>query len=115
MRSSNDSRLRKCDHVLPSSLEIADEVLVESRALDDDVVVGLLTAEKLAQSSGRRYLRARRPDLYGKLVEPPPPGQEPVTMPGWRMEHETGSRDPGTAEFASERGRPEFFILQETL
>jgi hypothetical protein len=51
----------------------------------NDVVVALLTAEKLTQSSGRRYLRARRPELYGKLVEPPPPGQEPVTHPGWKV------------------------------
>jgi predicted amidohydrolase len=62
------------------------EVLVECRELGDDVVVGLLTGEKIERSSGRRYLRARRPELYGKLVEPPPPGQEPVTTPGWRLE-----------------------------
>ena len=64
------------------------EVLVESDALEDDVVVGLLTPDKLELSSGQRYIRARRPDLYDKLVEPPPPGREPVTGPGWRMEHE---------------------------
>jgi hypothetical protein len=47
-----------------------------------------LTDEKIEQSSGRRYLRARRPDLYGALVAPPPPGNEPVTKPGWAMAHE---------------------------
>jgi len=62
------------------------EIIVESNALEDDVVVGLLTAEKLPVAPGRRYRRARRPALYGKLVEPPPPGQEPVTEPGWRLE-----------------------------
>jgi len=61
------------------------EVLVESRALGEDVVVGLLTPEKLGQASGRRYLRARRPELYRKLVEPPPPGERPVTEPGWKL------------------------------
>jgi predicted amidohydrolase len=61
------------------------EVLAESHALDDDVVVALLTPEAYEQASGRRYLRARRPDLYGKLVEPPPPGQEPITRPGWEV------------------------------
>ena len=70
------------------------EVLVESHALEDDVVVGLLTPEKIGQSSGQRYLQARRPELYGKLVEP----QESVTLPGWRMEHETGERDAATAD-----------------
>jgi predicted amidohydrolase len=61
------------------------EVLAESDALGDDVVVALLTADTLEQSSGRRYLRARRPSLYGKLVEPPPPGQAPLTKPGWEL------------------------------
>ncbi len=60
------------------------EILVESRALADDVVVALLTDEKLQQASGRRYLLARRPELYGKLVEPPPDGAKPVTLPGWK-------------------------------
>ena len=50
--------------------------------LDDDVVVGLLTANKIDASSGRRYRHARRPDLYEKLVEP----QDSVTSPGWTLE-----------------------------
>ena len=66
------------------------EVLAESRELGDDVVIALLTGDKIVDSSGRRYLRARRPELYGKLVEPPPPGQEPVTTPGWKL----ASRSP---------------------
>jgi predicted amidohydrolase len=67
------------------------EIIAESHALGDDVVVGLCTPEKIEVSSGRRYLRARRPDLYGKLVEPLPPGQKPVTNPGWRSLLEPGS------------------------
>ena len=58
------------------------EIVAECRALGDDVVVGLLTGDKIETSSGRRYLRARRPELYGKLVEP----QESVTLPGWTLE-----------------------------
>lgn len=61
------------------------EIIAESRALDDDVVVGLCTPEKIELSGGRRYLRARRPELYGKLVEPLPPGQRPEVNPGWRL------------------------------
>jgi predicted amidohydrolase len=78
------------DTIKPGLAMILDphgEVLAESHALGDDVVVALLTAEALEQSSGRRYLRARRPELYGKLVEPPPSGQEPVTTPGWNLAH----------------------------
>ncbi|MHC4176219.1 MAG: nitrilase-related carbon-nitrogen hydrolase [Planctomycetota bacterium] len=61
------------------------EIIAESRALGDDVVVGLCTAEKLDLSSGRRYIKARRPDLYARLAEPLPEGQEPEVNPGWRM------------------------------
>ncbi len=72
------------DTVKPGLAMILDpfgEVLAESSALDDDVVVSLLTPDKLEVSSGQRYLKARRPELYGKLVEP----QESVTLPGWQM------------------------------
>ena len=75
------------DTVKPGLAMILDpfgEMLAESHALEDDVVVGSLTTKKIEQSSGQRYLKARRPELYGMLVEP----QESVTLPGWRMEHE---------------------------
>jgi predicted amidohydrolase len=61
------------DTIKPGNAMIIDpfgEVLVESQALGDDVVVGLLTPEKIEQASGRRYIRARRPELYGILTRP---------------------------------------------
>jgi len=61
------------------------EIIAESTALGDDVVVGLCTPDKLVLASGRRYLKARRPDLYSKLVEPLPEGQKPEVLPGWRL------------------------------
>ncbi|NOZ21806.1 MAG: nitrilase [Planctomycetes bacterium] len=57
------------------------EIIAECNTLGDDVVVGLCTPEKIEVSSGYRYLRARRPELYGKLVEPS--GLPPITAPGW--------------------------------
>ena len=75
------------DTVKPGLAMILDpfgEVIVESHTLEDDVVVGLLTPDKFEHASGRRYIKARRPELYDKLVEP----QESVTLPGWKMEHE---------------------------
>jgi predicted amidohydrolase len=69
------------------------EVLAESHVLGDDVVVALLTPEKLEGPLGRRFLRARRPELYGKLVEPHPPGQQSVTMPGWKLARAGASGD----------------------
>jgi predicted amidohydrolase len=56
------------------------EIIAESHALGDDVVVALCTGEKYEQASGRRYIKARRPELYGKLVEP----QKSETLPGWK-------------------------------
>ncbi len=75
------------DTVKPGLAMILDpfgEVLAESHALADDVVVGLLKPDMTERAPGRRYLKARRPELYGKLIEP----QESVTTPGWSMEHQ---------------------------
>ena len=45
------------------------EIVIECNSFDDEVVVGLCTPEKLVDSPGRRYIRARLPELYGKLTE----------------------------------------------
>src|ERR1051325_8145083 len=50
------------------------EVVAETRAAGDDLVVADLDASLLPTSSGRRWLRARRPELYGSLAQPT--GQE---------------------------------------
>ncbi len=60
------------------------EVIAECRRLGDDVCVGLCTGEKIRVSSGQRYLWARRPELYGKLVKPSELPTE--TTPGWELE-----------------------------
>ena len=44
------------------------EIIAESRALADDIVVADLKASLLETSSGRRWLRARRPELYEMLT-----------------------------------------------
>jgi len=57
------------------------EIVIECNSFGNDVVVGLCTPEKIEDSPGRRYLRARRPELYGKLTEI---GSEPpVIDSGW--------------------------------
>lgn len=60
------------------------EVIAECHRLDDDFCIGVCTKDKIANSSGQRYLRARRTELYDKLVEPP--ATPPVTEPGWTLE-----------------------------
>ena len=46
------------------------EVLAESGKADDDMVVADLDAEVLETSSGRRWMTARRPELYKPLSVP---------------------------------------------
>ena len=45
------------------------DIIAESEALGDDLVVADLDASLLPSSSGRRWMRARRPELYQPLVE----------------------------------------------
>lgn len=63
------------------------EVISECRNLGDDVCVALCTREKIDASGGRRYIRARRPELYGTLAEST--GSAHITTPGWEL------RSPG--------------------
>lgn len=48
------------------------EVIEECRTLGDDVAVATLDPQKLVNASGASYIRARRPELYAKLIEPNP-------------------------------------------
>ena len=45
-------------------------ILAETWKADDDMVIAELDASLLADSSGRRWIRARRPDLYTPLTVP---------------------------------------------
>jgi len=74
------------------------EIVAESHALGDDVVTALCTPEKIGLSGGRRYIRARRPELYDKLVEPLPPGQKPEVNPGWRLRFPSSGQEPSAAK-----------------
>ena len=46
------------------------EILVETGKADDDMVIADLDAATLPTSSGQRWLKARRPELYGPLSVP---------------------------------------------
>jgi predicted amidohydrolase len=59
------------------------EILAECTSMGDEVAVALCTGDKFEKSSGYRFRRARRPDLYAKLVEPS--AEPPVTRPGWDL------------------------------
>lgn len=59
------------------------DVISECHKLGDDVTVALCTASRLANSSGQRYLKARRPELYSDLVKSS--AESSVTEPGWKL------------------------------
>jgi predicted amidohydrolase len=44
------------------------DIIIECRTLGDDIVTATLTPDKLSQSGGYRYLKARRPDLYKDII-----------------------------------------------
>lgn len=44
------------------------DIIAECRTLGDDFVTAVITPEKLAQSGGSRYIKARRPDLYKSII-----------------------------------------------
>ena len=45
-------------------------ILAESVAIEDDMVVAELDLTTIAASNGRRWMKARRPDLYGPIALP---------------------------------------------
>lgn len=61
------------------------DVISECHQLGDDIAIALCTAKKVANSSGQRYLRARRPELYADLVASSDIPQ--VTEPGWNLKY----------------------------
>jgi predicted amidohydrolase len=54
------------------------DILDECRKLDDDIVTVSLTPEKLEQSGGHRYKKARRPELYGTILSQPHNSEQKV-------------------------------------
>jgi predicted amidohydrolase len=50
-------------------LDVYGEVLAETWKADDDIVIADLDPAMQAPSTGRRWLKSRRPDLYGLLAQ----------------------------------------------
>lgn len=53
-------------------------ILVETWRADDDMVTAEIDLELLDKCTGQRWLRGRRPELYGRLTEPNPAGLSPM-------------------------------------
>jgi predicted amidohydrolase len=56
------------------------DILAECRTFEDSYVTATITPEKLALAGGRRYISARRPDLYGDIVGQP---HQPEQIVAW--------------------------------
>jgi predicted amidohydrolase len=57
------------------------DIIAECRTLGDDFTTAVITPEKLAQSGGRRYLNARKPDLYRNIIgQPHTPEQKVIWL-----------------------------------
>jgi predicted amidohydrolase len=54
------------------------DILEECRKLDNDFVTATLIEEKLKQSGGYRYRKARRPELYGEIIAQPHNSEQKV-------------------------------------
>lgn len=54
------------------------DVIAECRSSENEVTTALLTKEKLEQSGGFRYKKARRPELYGEILAKPHQSEQKV-------------------------------------
>ena len=54
------------------------DVMTECRSFDDEIAVALITPEKLTDAGGYRYIKARRPELYGDIISAPHQSEQKV-------------------------------------
>jgi predicted amidohydrolase len=54
------------------------DVIAECERLDEGFAIATVTAEKLAQSGGRRYRNARKPEHYGTIIAAPHESEQRV-------------------------------------
>ncbi|MFI5162178.1 MAG: nitrilase family protein [Sphingobacteriales bacterium] len=61
------------------------DIIAECRSFDDEIVIATTTPEKLTQAGGYRYIRARKPELYGDIIAKPHQSVQKVV---WKHEDE---------------------------
>jgi predicted amidohydrolase len=54
------------------------DIIAECRGFDDEIAIALLTPGKLTDAGGHRYLKARRPELYGDIIAAPHQSEQNV-------------------------------------
>lgn len=58
------------------------DIVAECRSMDNEIVLAVLTPEKLTQSGGYRYRKARKPELYGDIIGCPNVSEQKVVWMG---------------------------------
>ena len=54
------------------------DIIAECRTLGDDITIATITADKLTNAGGYRYLKARRPELYKDIIGQPHTAEQKV-------------------------------------
>jgi len=54
------------------------DVIAECRSFDDEIAIATITPQKLTDAGGYRYIKARRPDLYGDIIAQPHQSEQKV-------------------------------------
>jgi predicted amidohydrolase len=54
------------------------DIIAECRSFDNEIAIALLTPDKLTDAGGHRYIKARRPDLYGDIIAQPHQSEQKV-------------------------------------
>ncbi|MDB5090929.1 MAG: nitrilase [Mucilaginibacter sp.] len=44
------------------------DIIAECRSFDNEIAIATLTPQKLTDAGGHRYIKARRPELYGDII-----------------------------------------------
>jgi len=58
------------------------DIIAECRALDNEIVIGTISSDKIVNAGGARYINARRPDLYKDIIGKP---HQPDQKVSWLM------------------------------
>jgi len=54
------------------------DIIAECRSFDDEIAAALLIPQKLTEAGGHRYIKARRPGLYGDIIAQPHQSEQKV-------------------------------------
>ncbi len=54
------------------------DIIAECRSFDNEIVIATITSEKLTQAGGYRYIKARKPELYGDIIAKPHKSEQKV-------------------------------------